>query len=297
MGNRILKSLLLLPLLAAVMQAGPLPRGESWGGGSPGAEGSGKGIAYLGVDACPIDNKRAAELNLKEARGLEISMLDQDAPAGKAGLHEHDVLQSINGKNINDIEDLRRVIRENAPGSTVTLGIVRDGQAMTLQAKLVDKQAFLATHKRNFSVVEPPIPPIEIPPMPDFEFPQYPVPQMSWRSNGLLVENLTRQLGEFFGVKNGEGVLVRSVEKGSPGDAAGFRAGDVIVKVNNETVSDVTEWRHLMRSQVAGKVAISIVREKKEQGLSLAVPAPRKGRDQSEVAFDSADLEASMEQV
>ncbi len=303
MRNAILRTCLLLPLLAAVMRAdmAPVAHSETWGGGSPGSEGSGKGIPYLGVDACPIDSKRATQLKLKEPRGVEISMIDQDAPAGKAGLREHDVLQSVNGKAIKDMEDLRRAIRENAPGAKVALGIVRDGQPMTLQAQLVDKEAFKATHRLRkptepYVAVVPPIPPIELPPMPDFDMPQYPVPQLSWRSNGLVVENLTRQLGDFFGVKNGEGVLVRSVEKGSPADSAGFRAGDVIVKVNNEPIADVTEWRHAIRSQVAGKLAIGIVRDRKEQGLSLAVP-PHKGRDRSEVAFDSPDFEASMEQV
>ena len=49
--------------------------------------------------------------------------------------------------------------------------------------------------------------------------------------NGLTVENLTPQLGEFFGAKNGNGVLVRSVDKGSRAEKAGLRAGDVIIRV------------------------------------------------------------------
>ena len=53
--------------------------------------------------------------------------------------------------------------------------------------------------------------------------------------SGLLVENLTPQLGDFLGVRNGNGVLVRSVEKGSPAESAGLRAGDVIVRIEKET--------------------------------------------------------------
>jgi len=52
---------------------------------------------------------------------------------------------------------------------------------------------------------------------------------------GVQTESLTRQLGEYFGVKDGSGVLVRSVEKGSAAEKAGLKAGDVIVKADNES--------------------------------------------------------------
>src|SRR2546421_7756444 len=66
---------------------------------------------------------------------------------------------------------------------------------------------------------------------------------------GLVVESLTPQLGEYFGVKNGEGLLVRSVEKGSPAETAGFRAGDVIIKVDQQRVSDRSDWRSTLRNK------------------------------------------------
>src|SRR5579862_9718765 len=72
--------------------------------------------------------------------------------------------------------------------------------------------------------------------MPEIHMPDIDIPSInmvmvtSSARSGLMVENITPQLGEFFGVKNGAGVLVRSVEKGSRAEKAGFRAGDVIVK-------------------------------------------------------------------
>ncbi len=60
---------------------------------------------------------------------------------------------------------------------------------------------------------------------------------------------MSRNWPTIFNVPAGRGVLVRSVEKGSPADAAGLRAGDVIVKLNNETVHDMADWRRAMRVQ------------------------------------------------
>jgi serine protease Do len=61
-----------------------------------------------------------------------------------------------------------------------------------------------------------------------------------------MVENLTPQLGEFFGAKDGNGVLVRSVEKGSRADKAGLRAGDVITRVADQPVHDTSDFTHAL---------------------------------------------------
>ena len=86
--------------------------------------------------------------------------------------------------------------------------------------------------------------------MPDIDIPSINmVVVTSSARSGLMVENITPQLGEFFGVKNGNGVLVRSVEKGSRAEKAGFRAGDVIVKVNDQPVHDTSDFTHAVKSR------------------------------------------------
>src|SRR5437899_10129323 len=77
-----------------------------------------------------------AALKLKDERGVEITMVDQDAPAGKAGLKEHDVILEFNGTVVESEEQLRRMIREVPPGRTVSLGISRDGNPMKMSVQL-----------------------------------------------------------------------------------------------------------------------------------------------------------------
>ncbi len=97
--------------------------------------------------------------------------------------------------------------------------------------------------------------------------------------SGLMVENITPQLGEFFGVKNGNGVLVRSVEKGSRAEKAGFRAGDVIVKVNDQAVHDTSDFTHAVKSRSGNSVSVAVMREKREQNLNLALPEHKDSSD------------------
>src|SRR5436309_8079322 len=96
--------------------------------------------SYLGVDITDVSADRLSVLKLKEERGVEVTMVDQDAPAGKAGLKEHDVILTMNGNQVESVEQLRRMIREIPPGRLVTLGISRDGQAMTVKAQLADRK-------------------------------------------------------------------------------------------------------------------------------------------------------------
>ncbi len=235
--------------------------------------------SYLGVDIADVTTERLNALKLKEEKGVEVTMVDQDAPAGKAGIKEHDVILTMNGTPIESGAQLRRMIHETPPGRVVALGVSREGQPLTLKVQLADK------HK-EFSFVSP-NPDVHVK-MPDFRIPDIDIPSMnmvvvtSSARSGLMVENITPQLGEFFGVKNGNGVLVRSVEKGSRAEKAGFRAGDVIVKVNAQAVHDTSDFSHAVRSRNGDSVNVGLIRDKKEQNLNLSLPARKESSDMFE---------------
>ena len=222
MRNSVLR-VLIVPLFLAVAYGAQLysqePFSESFGFSSDDFGGG----SYLGVDTRDITADRLGDLKLKEEHGVEVTLVDQDAPAGKAGVKEHDVILSINGNQVESVEQLRRMIREIPPGRVVTLGIIRDGQPMSLKAQLADrKKTFTMATPGKFSFAMPAIPAIPampampvMPAMPDLDVPVSIVVVHSSARSGLMVENLTPQLGDFFGAKNGQGVLVRSVKRGA----------------------------------------------------------------------------------
>jgi C-terminal processing protease CtpA/Prc len=238
----------------------------------------GENASYLGIDSTDITADRVGPLKLKEERGVEVIMVDQDAPAGKAGLKEHDVILDFNGTRVEGVEHLRRLIHEIPPGRTVTLGISRDGQPMTLKAQLADraKAVQMARPAVRPNIV---IPPIEMPDMPDINVN---MAVIGYSRAGLVVENLTPQLGEFFGVRNGQGVLVRSVEKGTPAETAGLKAGDVIVRVEKDRIDDRGDWKLALRSYAGSKVTLGVIRDKREQNVTITLP----GRKTSDSSWD-----------
>lgn len=233
--------------------------------------------SYLGVDIADVTKARLETLKLKEEKGVEVTMVDQDAPAGKAGIKEHDVILTMNGTSVESGAQLRRMIHETPPGRLVTLGLSRGGQPMELKVQLADKHKEFAWAGPKPGDIHVNIPPINVP---DIDIPAMNmVVVTSSARSGLMVENITTQLGEFFGVKDGNGVLVRSVEKGSRAEKAGFRAGDIIVKINSQPVHDTSDFSHAVKSRSGNSVTVGVMRDKKEQTLNLTLPAKKEQSD------------------
>ena len=278
---------LALPLIAAQ----PTPQPDALSHQVPGHFFAG-GRSYLGVDIRDVTTDRMAALKLKEERGVEITMVDADAPAGKAGLREHDVILDFNGTAVESEEQIRRLIREVPPGRTVTLGISRDGAPMKINVQLAD----------HGTVVAQAAPRVIIPTPRPREFPRnsmdFPFQIQTYSSVlGVQTESLTRQLGEYFGVKDGEGVLVRSVEKNSAAEKAGLKAGDVIVKADNEKLTDRSDLSHILRNhRTGGKMILVVMRDKHEQTLTVTLP-DRGSRDSSFLNLDTEELQASLSDI
>jgi serine protease Do len=288
----LLPVVFLLPLFAVAAFSAPQhpgfdPSTQSYGFSSEDSFGGG---SYLGVDTRDVTPDRLAPLHLKEEHGVEVTMVDQDAPAGKSGIKEHDVILSVNGSAVESVEQLRRMIHEIPPGRVVTLGVSRNGQPLTLKAQLSDRKSSFSSSMgpKDFHFEMPPMPNLQ-----DMDLPVSVVVVHSSMRSGLMVENLTPQLGEFFGAKGGKGILIRSVEKGSRGEKAGFRAGDVIVRVNEQAVSDTGDFTHVLRSKTKDdKASVTIVRDKKEQTLTLTLaPAGQTGEILNE-SFDIPEINA-----
>jgi len=251
------------------------------------------GGAYLGVMVDTVSPEKAASLHLKDG-GAVIDNVDQDGPACHAGLQTGDIVVAFNGTPVSSSDQFASLIHASAPNSTVMMTVIRNGQSKDMKVTLGDWKQMAAIPPKPLSPAGamPFIPPT--PPLPPRVYPEIDIPAGATISarQGIVVEPLSPQLCDFFGVPQNRGVLVRSVDKGSPGAVAGLKAGDVIVKVNNEIIHDVADWRRALRAQ-NGKVALGIVRDKKEQVLTFNLPANMsewKGMDWDGFGIDTSTL-------
>lgn len=230
--------------------------------------------SYLGIGVAEIDTERAKALNLNEERGVEISRVMENTPASEAGLQKGDVVTEYNGTPVQGVEQFVRLVRETPPGRKVRLAIVRNGQPQTVVATIGTRRGageWESELRRNMDKLQQSLRSRRF----EFEMPEMPHMIVAWpaRRLGVEAEPLTPQLAEFFGVKNG--VLVRSVNKGSPAEKAGMKAGDVITKVNGEEVATAGEVSRALRDVEPNKtVPLTVVRNRSEMALQVTFETP-----------------------
>ncbi len=218
------------------------------------------GGPYLGVNLAEIDPSRAKELKLKEDYGVEITRVEDNSPAEKSGIKAGDVVLEYNGQRVEGMEQFGRLVKETPPGREVKLTVSRNGTLETLTA-------VVGSRKYHFAVNIPPIEIPEIPPMPDI--PQIFTATRSARL-GVEAETLGPQLAGYFGVK--EGVLVRAVLDNTPAQKAGFKAGDVITKVDGTVVTAPSELSSAVRAASLKKTySVELMRDRKLVTLTVTV--------------------------
>ena len=96
--------------------------------------------SFLGVGVAEINADRAKALKLKEERGVEITRVEDDSPAAKAGLKVGDVVLEYNGQRLEGTEQFVRMVRETPEGRQARLVVSRDGSTQTLNATIAARK-------------------------------------------------------------------------------------------------------------------------------------------------------------
>jgi serine protease Do len=238
-----------------------------------------EGGSWLGVETREVSSEKAKDLKLSAERGVVLERIVPDSPAAKAGLKENDVVTEINGQHVEGVTQFRRMIREIPAARSVQLTVWRDGRAQTLNVtlgKAEDRHSeWMKAAPGTFAFRVPEIPEsVEIPNIPEMDWGGMLLPGMRPRL-GIDAEDLNGQLGTFFGAPDGEGVLVREVNPGSPAEKAGVKAGDVITKINDERVRSIGDLHAKLAAKHDDKaVKLGVLRNRSEINLTVELPAP-----------------------
>jgi predicted metalloprotease with PDZ domain len=257
---------------------------------------------YLGVDLADVDPEKAQALKLKEVRGAVILLIDHDAPAGQIGLKVNDVVLQLNGQNVESSEQLRRLLREIPAGRKVSLEISREGNIQTLAVQLADRRVMehevwnkIGSGGDLFAST----PAMEIlaeggnaPVQSSFHMPFF----GSSLNVGALVEPLTSQMAEYLGVSSG--LMVKQVARKSEAAVAGLKAFDVIVKVGPASIRSLADWERALHAYQGKPVQVTILREKKQQTLTLQVDSKHHSQLQGLLpATDESALAEAQQQL
>ena len=201
---------------------------------------------WLGVQIQPVTSDVADALGLKQAAGALVTEPQAGSPAAKAGVKAGDVIVSIDGGAIKDSRELAQKVGTMSPGSSVKLGLLRDGSQETITVTLAQ--------------------------MPNQQQAQAGSEQQQDQSQSTPHLGLSLAPARAAGA-GGQGVVVTEVDPDGPAAEQGIKAGDVITNVGGTTVSSPSDvQKQLAQLQKAGKHSV-LMRVKSDQGTRyVAVP-------------------------
>jgi Do/DeqQ family serine protease len=204
----------------------------------------------LGVTISPLTPDVAAQFGYKETRGALVQDIEPGQPAERAGVKPGDIITEFQGQRIDDDAQLRNLVAQTAPGTTVKFKVWRDGAEQELTATLAEmSQKTTASSGGGGSG------------------------STAGALAGMQVEDLTPDVTRQLNLPpSTRGVVVTNVSGDSGAADAGLRRGDVIEEVNRQPVANVNEFN--AASQRAGKNSV-LLRVRRPDGARYVVVRPQ----------------------
>jgi serine protease Do len=194
---------------------------------------------YLGLASQPVTEQMAKAMHLSNDSGALVASVVADGPAAKAGVQPGDVIQSINGEKVTTPRDLAMDVAGVKPGDTAKLDILRNGEAQTISVA--------ATQMPNDRTA-------------DAGGDTAPKGKV-----GVALAPLSPDMRAKLDLPEGtKGAVVAQVEPGSPAEAAGIQAGDVIIGVGSRAVTSPEEAVKAIHAATKDKdaaLALRIIRD------------------------------------
>jgi serine protease Do len=199
----------------------------------------------LGVQIQPVTEELAQSMSLGSEKGALVAQVQPDSPALAAGVKSGDVIKSVDEKNVESIRDLTRMISAVKPGTSVKLGVWRDGKDMTVTAKVGDQKEEGAVVKAKAD-------------QPDAK-------KAEPMSYGVSLAPISPEARQELKLDDSiKGAVVAAVEPGSPADDQGLKAGDVLQQVGKDAVD-------------SPKMAADKLKEAKKTGKPVLMKIYREG--------------------
>ncbi|NNJ70101.1 MAG: DegQ family serine endoprotease [Kiritimatiellales bacterium] len=190
--------------------------------------------SILGVIIQEVDEDLAKTFELEESRGILISQVMEDSAAEEAGLLPGDIIVEMDQKKAGKLGAFRNRVASTMPGTEVELKVFRNGKFKKIKAITREMEA------------------------PEAESAGEPVEPTAYEKLGVTVEALDSDAARRFGYGDREGVLVTTVEPGSPASRSGLKIGHIITSVNRQSIDSVREFKQTLQEAEGGKILFLI---------------------------------------
>ncbi|HHS50196.1 MAG TPA: DegQ family serine endoprotease [candidate division Zixibacteria bacterium] len=185
---------------------------------------------YVGINIQDLTPELADAMGIDRTDGVIITHVVSGQAGDKAGLKASDLVISIDGRPVKTSSELRNVIASNPPGTKISLEIIRDGRVRTIDIVLGDSPDAVA----------------ELKPEPE-------------KSPDIGIELEPAEPSDLVQFGYSKGLIVKSVEPGSPADRAGIMPGDIVFEVNRSEVGKIDEFNRQLQKTPSGRPLLLLV--------------------------------------
>ncbi len=208
---------------------------------------------WLGVSIQEVTSDLAEEFGVKDLKGSLVSGVMKGSPAEKAGIRQGDVILQYNGRLVEDTGHLRNMVSQTPIDTTVKVKLLRNKKEVVVDVVVAElpKKLAEASSQENES--------------------QENNEEESSALAGLVVRELTPDLARHFGFEaNEKGVVVVKIEPGSKLFEAGIRPGDIILQINQTTITSLEDYKKIT-PKIKAKERLLLLLRRKGQDLFVTV--------------------------
>ncbi|HVX15065.1 MAG TPA: PDZ domain-containing protein [Pirellulales bacterium] len=219
----------------------------------------------IGADVAQVDDVLRSHLGLGEGKGLVVTSLTDDCPAAKAGIRKYDVLITIGGEEIANLDGFRQALQASVE-KPIALGFIRSGKKQSAEVTPhAAAAAVLSLPEETLAQVQP----------------KY------WLGLGLAGADDT--LRSQLSLPAGEGLVVTGVENDSPAAKAGVMANDVILKLDGKASTTIEALTEQLQAIADKSVSLELLRRGKPATLTVT-PEPRRETGAATAWFTDANI-------
>lgn len=183
---------------------------------------------WLGVSVQPVTEELAASFGLDKPRGALVTEVIKGSPAEAAGFQRGDIILAVEGKAVEEMTDLPRLVAGMAVDSSARFEVFRGGKSRSIAVKIgrlaEEGQAKVGAGGEGGN------------------------------SLGMMVAELTPDLARGMGLSAGKGAVVTAVDPAGPAAEANIRPGDLILEVNGKETASAAAFGQAVKGAKPGQV-------------------------------------------
>jgi serine protease Do len=201
---------------------------------------------WLGVQIQDLTKEMSEYYGAKDKKGALVLEVIEGNPAAKAGIKAKDIITEVNGKPIETVRDLTRIIADIPVGDSAVITVIRNGKQEKIKVHIAKREAKEIASKST--------------------------KEKSDDDLGIQVTDITPEMAQRFDLPEKSGVIVTDLAPDGKAAQAGLQTGDVIKEINHQEINSQRDYQKAMADTDSAKEINIFIRRQRAGFLVIKIP-------------------------